>query len=125
MRCWPALVLVALVSATVTAPSGLAARHAPAAHTKKQAEVNVLRLVARKWKTWRRFGLVNPRTHLLADNTEAVCHGRDKRRAGSRHTRFVCVVRPHSHLGREGLWLKYRALSGGRFRVRVLAYRRR
>lgn len=125
MRLWPALVLVAFVSATLTAPSGLAARHAPAAHTKKQAEVNVLRVVARKWKTWRRFGLVDSRTHLLADNTEAVCHGRDKRRAGSRYARFVCVVRPHIHHGREGLWLKYRALSGGRCKVRVLAYRRR
>jgi hypothetical protein len=86
--------------------------------------VNVLRAVARNWKTWRRVGLADARTHLLADNTEAICHGRGKRRTGDRYARFVCVVRPHVHRGHEGLWLQYRALSGGRFRLRVLAYRR-
>jgi hypothetical protein len=124
MRRWPALVLVALVSATVAAPSW-AGTGGHAAQTKKQAEVNVLRAVAQHWKTWRRFGLVNPRTHLLKDNTEAVCHGRGTRRAGHRYARFVCVVRPHDYRGRQGLWLSYRALSHGRYRVRVLAYRRR
>jgi hypothetical protein len=122
MRRWPTLVLVALV--TATAPSW-AASGGHAAQTKKQAEVNVLQAVARHWKTWRRFRLVNPRTHLLKDNTEAVCNGRGTRRAGGRYARFVCVVRPHDHHGHEGLWLKYRALTSGRFRVRVLAYRRR
>jgi hypothetical protein len=124
MRHWLVVVLVALVNATLTAPSGVAGRDGPAAHTKKQAELNVLRVVALKWKAWRSFRLVNPRTHLLADNTEAVCHGRGTRRAGDRYARFVCVVRPHAHHGHQGLWLKYRALSGGRFRVRILAYRR-
>jgi hypothetical protein len=124
MRRWPALLLLALVSATVTAPS-VAGGNRPAAQTKKQAEVNVLRVVAREWKTWRRFGLVDPKTHLLADNTEAVCHPRGKRHAGLRYARFVCVVRPHVHPGREGLWLRYHALSNGRCQVRVLAYRHR
>jgi hypothetical protein len=124
MRRWPALLLVALVSAIATAPS-VAARSGPAAHTKKQAEVNVLRIVGLKWKAWRRFRLVDPRTHLVADNTEAVCHGRGKRRTGDRYARFVCVVRPHVHRKHEGLWLKYRALSNGRCSVSVLAYRRR
>jgi hypothetical protein len=87
--------------------------------------VNLLRAVAQHWQMWRRFGLVDPRTHLLTDNTEAVCHGRGSRHTGSRYARFVCVVRPHVHRGREGLWLKYRALTRGRFRVRVLAYPRR
>lgn len=95
------------------------------AQTKKQAEVNVLRAVAKNWKRWRRIGLVDSRTHLLADNTEAVCQGRGKLRSGRRYARFVCVVRPHVHHGREGLWLKYRAVSKGRCSVRVLAYRRR
>jgi hypothetical protein len=125
MRHRPALVLVALATAIVTAPPSLAGSSRHAAHTKKQAEVNVLRVVERHWKTWRRTGLVDARTHLLADNTEAVCRGRGERRAGSRYSLFVCVVRPHSHRRREGLWLSYRALAHGRFRIRVLAYRRR
>jgi len=96
----------------------------PAAQTKKQAEVNVIRAVAKNWKAWRRSGLVNRRTHLLADNTEAVCSGRGMAQAG-RHRRFLCVVRPHVHRQREGLWLRYRALANGRFRITVVALRRR
>jgi hypothetical protein len=117
------LILVAL--AIVSAPPGTAGAVRPPAHSKAQAEVNVLRLAARKWKAWRKFGLVDPRTHLLHDNTEAVCNGRGRRSPGNRYPRFVCVVRPHVHRGREGLWLKYRALASGRFRVRVFVYRRR
>ena len=94
------------------------------AHTKKQAEVNVLRVVARKWRARRLRGLVNPRTHLLVDNTEAICHGRGKRRVGNQYARFVCVVRPHVHTSRQGLYVSYRALPRGRFRLRWLAYRR-
>lgn len=96
----------------------------PARHTKKQAEVNVLRVVAKRWKAWRRSGLVNPHTHLLADNTEAVCSGRGSPRA-KRYRRFVCVVRPHVHHGRQGLWLRYGAMPKGRCRVTVVAFRRR
>lgn len=95
----------------------------PPAHAKKQAEVNVLRAVAKRWKAWRRSGLVDPRTHLLADNTEAVCSGRGRSR-GMRFQRFLCVVRPHVHHGRQGLWLRYRALAKGGFRVTVVAFRR-
>jgi hypothetical protein len=123
MRRWPALILVSV--AIVSAPPGATGAVRPALHTKTQAEVNVLRVVARKWKAWRRFGLVDPRTHLLTDNTEAVCRGRGRRRAHDRFARFVCVVRPHVHHGPEGLWLSYRALSKGRFKVRFLAYHRR
>jgi hypothetical protein len=115
---------VALVVATAASPA-VAGRGRGPAQTKKQAEVNVLRVVARNWKTWRRSGLVDPRTHLVTDNTESVCAGRGKPHAGRRYPRFVCVVRPHDHHGREGLWLRYRALSHGRCRVSVLAYRRR
>lgn len=93
-------------------------------HTKKQAEVNVLRVVAKRWKDWRRSGLVNAHTHLLADNTEAVCSGRGKPGA-KRYGRFLCVVRPHVHQGRQGLWLRYRALPKGRCKVSVVTFRRR
>jgi hypothetical protein len=80
-------------------------------------------VVASRWKALRQTGLVNRRTHLLADNTEAVCSGRGRSR-GKRFQRFVCVVRPHVHHGREGLWLGYRALAKGRCRVSVIAFRR-
>jgi hypothetical protein len=93
-------------------------------HSKNQAEVNVLREVAKRWKAWRRTGLVNPRTHLLADNTEAICSGRGKP-SGKRFRRFMCVVRPHVHHGRQGLWVRYRALAKGRCTVTVVAFRRR
>jgi hypothetical protein len=124
MGRWTALVLVAVIAATLTpAPSRADSRRV--GQTKKHAEVNVLRAVARNWKTWSRTGLVDARTHLLANNTEAVCRGLGKLHASDRYARFVCVVRPHVRRGREGLWLKYRALSKGRFRIRVIAYRRR
>ena len=70
-------------------------------------------------------GLIDPRTHLLRDNTEAVCRGRGKRRTGNRYSRFVCVVRPHIHTRRQGLYISYRARPKGGFRIRWLVYRRR
>lgn len=121
MHRWLSLVLAPLALTAV----GLAtAAVRPPAHTKRQAEVNVLRVVAVKWRVGRLQGLVNPRTHLLANNTEAVCRARGRRRAGNRYTRFVCVVRPHAHTPRQGLYLSYRALPAGRFTVRWLVYRR-
>jgi hypothetical protein len=109
----------------VAASTGPAARRAPAAQTKTRAEVNVLRTVARKWKAWRKYGLVDPQTHLLVDNTEAVCRGHGKPRPRKRYTRFVCVVRPQTHHARQGLWLRYRALPNDGYRVSVIAYYRR
>jgi hypothetical protein len=118
------LVVLLGLLAIVNVPLGMAARVRPGAHTKRQAEVNVLRLVSLNWKAWRRFGLTDQRTHLVADNTEAVCRGRGRQYIGSRYSRFVCVVRAHSHRGREGLWLSYRALQSGHCKVRLLAYYR-
>jgi hypothetical protein len=94
------------------------------AHTKAQAEVNVLRAVPRSWKASRMPGLIDPRTHLLVNNTEAVCHGRGWAHRGRRYTRFFCVVRPPEHRLRAGLYVSYRALPHGRFRIHWLAYRR-
>jgi hypothetical protein len=122
MRRW--LVGLLVLTAITSVPLGTAARVRPGAHTKRQAEVNVLRVVAVNWKAWRRFGLTDQRTHLVADNTEAVCRGRGRRHVGNRYSRFVCVVRPHAHRGRAGLWLTYRALRGGRCKVHFLAYYR-
>ena len=86
---WLALLSMLLGILAAAPPTEGAVR--PPAHTKKQAEVNVLRLVAKSWKAWRRSGVVNPRTHLLADNTEAVCSGRGRSWA-QRYERFLCVV---------------------------------
>jgi hypothetical protein len=123
MKRWLVVLLVSL--ATIGVPLGTAARVRQGAQTKRQAEVNVLRVVGLKWKAWRRFGLTDRRTHLVADNTEALCRGRGMRHMGNRYPRFVCVVRPHAHRGREGLWLSYRALERGHCNVRLLAYYRR
>src|SRR5436190_20543586 len=114
--------VVIVLALAATAPA--AAALARAAQTKTRAEVNVLETAGHKWKTWRKYGLFNPSAHLLADNTQAVCRGRGKPRPGKRYARFLCVVRPHVHSGRQGLWLSYRALKHGRYRVRVIAYRR-
>jgi hypothetical protein len=122
MRRW--LIALFALLAIVTVPLGTAARVRPGADTKRQAELNVLRVVSLNWKAWRRFGLIDPRTHLVANNTVAICRGRGRRYVGHRYSRFVCVARPHAHHGREGLWLTYRALRSGRCKVRFLAYYR-
>ncbi len=121
--CRPLSLVLALLALAAAASSATAALPTPA-HTKRQAEVNVLRVVAHKWRARRMPGLVNPRTHLLANSTEAVCRGQGKRRAGARYTRFVCVVRPHVHSARQGLYVSYRALPKGRFTIGWLVFRR-
>jgi hypothetical protein len=125
MRCWFSLVLAPLIVLFAGAAQvASAAPQLPPAHTQTQAEVNVLRVVPRSWKPSRMPGLVNSRTHLLVDNTEAVCHGQGKQLPGRRYSRFVCVVRPKHHLRRQGLYVTYRALANGRFKISWLAYRR-
>jgi hypothetical protein len=91
--------------------------------TKTQAEVNVLRVVARKAWARRIPGLVDPKTHLLADNTAAICHGRGRPRPGRRYRRFVCVVQ--TDRARARLYLSYRVRLRGGFRIGLIAYRTR
>jgi len=117
---FPVLTILATLVAVQYAPAAFLI----AAHTKAQAEVNVLRAVPRSWKASRMPGLIDPRTHLLVNNTEAVCHGRGKAHGGGRYTRFLCVVRPPEHRPRAGLNVSYRAFPHGRFRIQWLAYRR-
>jgi hypothetical protein len=118
------LALLSMLLATLVVAPPTQGGMSPPAHAKKQAEVNVLRVVAKRWKAWRHTGLVNPHTHLLADNTEVVCSGRGRHRR-KRFQRFLCVVRPHVHHGGQGLWLRYRAQVKGRCKVTVVAFRRR
>jgi hypothetical protein len=112
-----------LVLATIVLAIPTAGAAATAGHTKRRAEVNVLRAVPRLWTPRKLHGLVDRRTHLLHDGTEAVCRGRGRRLSGARYARFVCVVRPHAFKGRQGLYLAYRARAGGRFTLRWLRYR--
>jgi hypothetical protein len=115
-----ALMLAPLALVFATAPG--AARTALATHTKKQAEVNALTYVARTASKGRLPGILNSRTHLLVNNTEAVCHGHGRRYPGNRYSRFTCVVRPHLHTSRQGLYLSYRALPRGRYAIRRLRF---
>jgi hypothetical protein len=103
----------------------VAAADRVATQTKKQAEVNVLGALPRLWKPSRLHGLVNPRTHLLTDGTEAICRGRGTQHRNARFMRFVCVVRPAIHKPRQGLYVAYRARPHGRFTIRWLTYRGR
>jgi hypothetical protein len=112
-----------LVAALVAAPFGAAATLIPV-QTKAQAERNVLRVVPHSWKASRMPGLIDPKTHLLVNNTEAICYGRGTAHGGRRYPRFVCVVQPPMHRPHAGLYVSYRALLHGRFRVRWIAYRR-
>jgi hypothetical protein len=116
-------VVLTVLAAFVAVPYATAAARFPA-QAKAEAERNVLRVVARAWKPSRIPGLIDPRTHLLVNNTEAVCRGRGTRHAGGRYTRFVCVVRPRLHRPHQGLRVSYRVLSHGRFGIHWLAYKR-
>ena len=118
-----ALSLMPLALVAATSPAAASARRPPA-QSKRQAEVKVLGAVAAKWSAKQLPGLVNPRTHLLADNTEAVCHGQRRKYAGNRYGRFICVVRPHIHSRRQGLYVSYRVLPRGRFVMRWIVYHR-
>jgi hypothetical protein len=117
------VVLGALALALGIPPTVEAAR--PTGQTKREAEVNVLRTVARKWGHRSLPGILDPRTHLLLDNTEAVCHARGKPRTARRFTRFACVVRPHAHRRHQGLYVSYRARPNDGFTIRWLRFLRR
>jgi hypothetical protein len=120
----PSLVLTMLVImlAPAAAQASSAAQRLP---TKSQAEVHVLRVTAGTWKASRMPGLVDPRTHLLANNSQALCHGQGSRQSGGRYARFNCVVRPLHHRPRQGLYISYRVLASGRSEVHWIAYRMR
>jgi hypothetical protein len=109
-----AVVAVALIASTQAA--GLSRSAMP----RGKAERNVLRFLARGWGTHRLPRLVDPKTHLLRNNTQAICRRARGQRAGS----FVCVVRPARHRRGEGLYVSYRSLAHGHFKVRWLYYRR-
>jgi hypothetical protein len=122
---WPRLSLVLTLSVVVLIAAAAQVSAAPSApaQTKTQAEIHVLRITAWSWKASRMPGLVNPHTKMLANNSQAVCHGQGGRRSGGRYTRFLCVVRPLHHRPGQGLYLSYRALANGRSVVHWLTFR--
>lgn len=112
--------IVLVVMALVASAHG--ATFSGSGASRGQAEQNVLRFLGKGWRGRQLPRLFDPRTHLLRDNTQAICRRSDGRqRAG----RFLCVVRPARHRRHEGLYVSYRDLKDGRFRIRWLFYRRR
>jgi hypothetical protein len=112
--------IVVVVMALVASAQG--ATFSRSGASRGQAEQNVLRYLGKGWRGHQLPRLFDPRTHLLRDNTQAIC-----RRSGGGHSagRFLCVVRPARHRRDEGLYASYRSLKDGRFRIRWLFYRRR
>jgi hypothetical protein len=82
----------------------------------------VLAALAHGWGRRRIGVLFNPRTHLLRNNTQALCR-RDKHGRRQTRARFLCVVRPARHRRDQGLYVEYRVRSQGRFSLRWLYYR--
>jgi hypothetical protein len=112
--------IVVVVMALVASAQGATLSGSGA--SRAQAERNVLRFLGKGWRGHQLPRLFDPRTHLLRNNTQAIC-----RRSGGRHGagRFLCIVRPSRHRRHEGLYASYRSLKDGRFRIRWLFYRRR
>jgi hypothetical protein len=113
------------VSIVVVAMALVASAHSAtvsgSAVSRGDAERNVLRFLEKKgWRGHSLPRLFDPRTHLLRNNTQAIC-----RRSGGHGTgRFLCVVRPARHRRHEGLYVTYRSFSHGHFRIGWLFYRR-
>jgi hypothetical protein len=94
------------------------AKHAPLTPRGK-AERTVLHALAHGWGPRRIPALFDRRTHLLRNNTQAIC----RRAHAQSRGRFVCVVRPARHRRHQGLYVLYRELPHGRFELRWLFYR--
>jgi hypothetical protein len=83
---------LAVLAAVLLVPLVLVAvaSSAPTGHSKRQAEVNLLRST-RVLERWR-VGLIDPRTKSVKSNTVAVCSGHG-RGVNGRHALFTCRVR--------------------------------
>jgi hypothetical protein len=119
-----AIALTSFIVAAGAARSAAALQTAPG-QSRAQAEVHLLRIVARNWGASGVAGLVDPRTHMLANNTQAICLGRGKRLPRARYTRFTCVVRASGRAPVRELRISFRALAGGRCECHRIAPRRR
>jgi len=115
----------ALASCSIAAIAAACAFAVPAqahprnvpAQTKDVAERNLMRIAPRSWSHSRIPMLVDAETGLLRNNVRSICHGRGERYPGNRFARFVCVLRPWPLAGQKQLFVTYRALARGRFRI--------
>jgi hypothetical protein len=112
MKVIPLVGIVVVIASFLVAP---ASALAPARHTARQAQTNVLRAS----RVLGRFSpaLLDPRTKLLKNNSTAVCAGHGKARRAAYST-FTCVVRN----GRLRVAVRYLAQSHNGFelkRIRV------
>ena len=96
------------------------ARGDKAAQTKRQAERNLLAVLARTWKHSRLPSLIDSQTGLLKSNVQVACHGRGRRFAGERRHSFTCIARPWPYTASAPVRIAYTALPGGHFHVRLL-----
>jgi hypothetical protein len=114
--------LVALITVAIGPKEDTAVAAQAPAQTKAQTEVNILRAIPRTRRPRWVAHFVDPRSHLLVNNTQVICHGRGPRHSGGRYERFACVVQARRHARR--LYASYRALRSRRFVIHWLAYKR-
>jgi hypothetical protein len=114
----------AIAAACALAVPAQAHRHGVPAQTKLVAESNLMRIAPRSRSHSRIPMLIDVQTGLLRNHVRAICHGRGQRYRGSRHERFVCVLRPWPLAAQRQLFVTYRAFGRGRFRVHWLVLRR-
>jgi len=121
----PVILIISAVAVATVSVTGALAQPAGSTptQTKTQAEIRVLNLLARGWRANRLPGLVDPKTHLLVTNTQAVCQGKGKSLSGHRYSRFSCVVRPPNYHAPQGLRVLYLVLPRNHAALRFLAYR--
>jgi hypothetical protein len=86
------------------------------------AQQRVLSVLAHEWNPNRIAALVDPHTRLVRDDTLVSCHGRKGSPAAARAGRFTCLVRPRDPRSKARLWLSYRTLARGRYRLHWLRY---
>jgi hypothetical protein len=124
LRLMICIAAFAVSAGVVAAPPASAVPTHVAAHTKRQAEQNVLRIAARSWNHARIPDLIDPRTQLLRNNVRAICSGRGAQVGKHGYRRFLCVLHPWPARGRQELYVTYRVLPDGGFRAHWLRIRR-
>jgi len=122
--CTPVASATVLIMGLVAVPTSPAAS-AGLGHTKKQAELNLLRMAAQSRGHGRIPELVDERTGLLKNNVRSICSGRGHVLKGKRFREFACVLRPWPFRVRQELHVTYRALSSTRFHLRWARITRR
>jgi hypothetical protein len=126
VTCGRTITLLATLALVATAvPESAATRPRAAAHTTRQAERNVLRVLSRVWPNLLRdVNLVDTRSRLLRDNVHAICRAAG-RHSGRRSRALYCSVRAGVATSSASLYVKYRVLERRGFRLRLIGLMRR